>query len=138
MHDVDANDADDEVIAEPPLEIAWGGSKRRRGHRDGRIAHADGDSTRLKPLTGTASGDDVGGAAGRWKRRNVARELRYEVDLGSNRTTRLPWDCLRVERGRNASRQMLEHLTLEAVMIGRVTRASRNIGSIAGVLVSRR
>src|SRR5438876_471913 len=69
---------------------------------------------------------------------DAAGELRLELDLGPNRTTRWQDDGRRIELSNDASRQMLEHLALEAVVIDRVTRTSRNIGSVSGVLVSRR
>jgi len=122
---------------DPPLEIAWGGSKRRCRHRRGRFAHADGDySRRGKPPTRVASGDDEGRAAGRRERSDATGELRLQVDPGSNRTTRWQNDGRPIELRNNASRQMLEHLALETVVIGRVSRATGNIGCVTGVLMS--
>ena len=75
------------------------------------------------------------GAAER-DRRELA--LLQKLDLGPNRPTRWRNDGRQIELRNDASRQMLEHLALETVVIGRVTRAARNIGSVARVLVSRR
>src|SRR5437899_10143953 len=85
-----------------------------------------------------ASGDDEGWAAGRRQRCDAPRDLRLELVAGPNRTTRWQNDGRRIELRNDASGQMLEHLALETVVIGRVTRAARNIGSVARVLVSRR
>ena len=100
-------------------------------------AYSD-DTRRVKPPTGTASGDLEGWAANGRKRRNAARVLRLYVDAGLNRTTRCQWDCRRVDLGNDASRQVLEHLALEAVVIGRMGRAPRNVRSIVMLVVRRR
>jgi hypothetical protein len=85
-------------------------------------AYSD-DSRRVKPLAGTASGDSEGWAANGRERRNAARVLRLYMDAGLNRTTRWQWDRRRIDLGNDASRQVLEHLTLETIVIGRVGRA---------------
>jgi hypothetical protein len=99
-------------------------------------AYSD-DSRRVKSPTGTASGGFEGWAANGREKGNAARVWRLYIDTGLNRTTRRQWDCRRIDRGNDASRQVLEHLALETIMIGRVGRAPRNGRSIA-VLVVRR
>ena len=103
------------------------------------MPNAGGDSTRqVKPPTGIASGDDEGWAAGWRKRCDAPRDLRLELVVGPNRTTRWQNDGRRIELRNDASGQMLEHLALETVVIGRVSRAAWNIGRLALVLMSRR
>lgn len=85
-----------------------------------------------------ASGDDEGRAAGWRKRCDAARDLRLELVAGPNRTTRWQNDGRRIELRNDASGQMLEHLALETVVIGRVSRAAWNIGRLALVLMRRR
>jgi hypothetical protein len=99
-------------------------------------AYSD-DIRRVKPPTGTASGDSEGWAANGREKRNATRVLRLYMDTGLNRTTGWQWDCRRNDLGNDASRQVLEHLALETIVIGRMGRAPRDVRSIA-VLVVRR
>ena len=108
-------------------------------HRDGPRPNAGSDSAgQIKPPTGVASGDDEGWAAGWRKRCDAPRDLRLELVAGPNRTTRWQNDGRRIELRNDASGQMLEHLALETVVIGRVSRAAWNIGRLALVLMRRR
>jgi hypothetical protein len=109
---------------------------RRRGDGLNPRAYSD-DSRPVKPPTGTASGDSEGWAANGREKRNAARVLRLYIDTGLNRTTRWQWDCRRNDLRNDASRQVLEHLALEAIVIGRVGRAPRNVRSIAMLVVRR-
>jgi hypothetical protein len=122
------------------MKSQQGGSRRRCCRRRGGglnpPVYSD-DSRRVKPPTGTASGDLEGWAANGREKRNAARVLRRYIDTGLNRTTRWQWDYRRIDLGNDASRQVLEHLALETIVIGGVGRAPRNVRSIA-VLVVRR
>jgi hypothetical protein len=109
---------------------------RRRGDGLNPPAYSD-DIRRVKPPTETASGDLEGWAANGREKRNAARVLRLYIDTGLNRTTGWQWDCRRIDLGNDASRQMLEYLALEAIVIGRVGRAPRDVRRIP-VLVVRR
>ncbi len=76
-------------------------------------------------------------SADRRKYRDVADEWRLANHAGLNRLGRWQIDRGEIERRDRAARQVLEHLALETVVIGRVSRAARNIGSVAEVLMSR-
>ena len=106
------------------------GSSRRRCCRrrgDGLNPRAYSDDIQGQAADWTASGDLEGWAANGREKRNAARVLRLYIDTGLNRTTRWQWDCRRNDLGNDASRQVLEHLALEAIVIGRVGRAPRNV-----------
>ncbi len=122
------------------MKSQQGGSRRRccrrRGDGLNPRAYSD-DIRRVRPPTGTASGDLEGWAANGREKRNAARVLRLYIDTGLNRTTRWQWDCRRIDLGNDASRQVLEHLALETIVIGRVGRAPRNVRCIAALVVRR-
>src|ERR1700693_753239 len=81
------------------------------------------DSRRVKPPAAPAAGGLEGWAANGREKRDAALVLRLYVDTGLNRTTRWQWDCRRIDLGNDASRQVLEHLALETIVIGRWGRA---------------
>ena len=78
-----------------------------------------------------------GWAAGWRKRGDASRQLRFDVRGWLNRATGFQWNRRRLERGGNAACQMLEHLALETIVIGRVTRTARDSGRVALVIVHR-
>ena len=76
-------------------------------------------------------------SADRRKYRDVADEWRLANHAGLNRLARWQIDRGEIERRDRAARQVLEHLALETVVIGRVRRATRNTGCFVAVVVCR-
>ena len=77
-----------------------------------------------------ASGGARRGRANGRHERDVVRVLRFHADAGSNRAAGGQHDLGRNRLRENATRQVLEHLTLEAVVIGGMRGAAGYVGSI--------
>jgi len=83
-----------------------------------------------QPPRETASGGARRRRANGRNERDVARVLRFPTEVGANRAAHGQYDlgCNRLRE--NATRQVLEHLALEAVVIGRMRGAAGYVGSI--------
>jgi len=60
----------------------------------------------------------------------VARVLRLRARFGLNGATRRERNIRRRRLRENAARQVLEHLALEAIVIGRMRGTARDIGTV--------
>jgi hypothetical protein len=102
-----------------------------------RVTRIKPRETRLRP-TGKLPKGASGGARRRRangrKECEVACALRFGAGLGSNRAARGQHDLGRNRLSENATREVLEHLTLEAVVIGRVGRAAGDAGDIETII----
>src|SRR5438105_4309322 len=120
-----------------PVQLPGSGSTRRvRRHRSAVEAVWMDGIDEASRETGTALGAGERGAAGGRKRGNARGELRFDLRDGLNGTTHLQRDGRYIGDGQSAARQVLEHLTLEAIVISWMRRTAGNLGRIA--LVRRR
>ncbi len=90
---------------------------------------------RVRPSDGTASGAAERRAPGGRNFGDVVRSAGHNGDIRPDGSAGDDIEARRADRFEDAARQVCEHLALDAVVVGRMGRASRNVREIARLVL---